>query len=85
MKKTQTISQQSSKRFLNEIEICLPKMRDDKTFTLKDICSDQYWESLTHYERRKLGESFYEMVQSSKVLLIFLGKNKAKGNVYCLK
>ncbi len=82
--KSKSINVDIYKEFNEVISLCLPKMRDDKTFTLKDICPDQYWEARTKYERRKLGEYFYEMVVSETVDLKFVGKNGAKGNLYRL-
>lgn len=69
-------------RFFEELDLSFPKLREDKRMSLKDICSDKFWASLTRSEKSQLGVIFYDLVVSQAFGLKFVAKNKAKGNLY---
>jgi|GEM_PF-6416087 len=77
------IGQSVKFRFFEELDCCFPKLREDKYFTLKDICSDKYWNSLSKSEKTQLGVLFSDLHIHQSFGVKFVQK-AGKRNLYRL-
>lgn len=71
-------------KLLEEVERCLPLLRYDKIFSLRDLCSDAFWLKLPHRLKTELGMFFHQCIMDGHDKIEFV-RRKGTTCYYKLK
>ena len=74
-----------NERIFRQVEMCIPKLLPNRTYTLREICGEEFWLPLDRSEARKAGRFIASVVAEKFLPLSYGPKTDENAKTYCLK